>query len=375
MEKLLKRKDLQLVGATLVGALASKVMHLEFVIAILVAVIIIVLLSGTKLKRWFKRAIGIIAIILVMVCAILFHSNFCNEKEEASNEIAQEVIVEEEPEVEDQPEEKAETTEVESQSSSRRPYITDAERKAAIDMEVTYGGEKNTEDEAVKEQVNEVVVGNTTTEFTAESSEEQEDYKEEIEEAIEEGKDVNVENDGETTSIVDTATEEEKEEINNSNGSTDANWEDLLNSSNVTVQKPAEDNKVEAPVAEDNKVEDNKVEMPVKEDNKVEDNKAEMPVEEDNKVETPVEDETEVVEQIKVNAIDGYETVVGSTIQFDIEGATEDLTIEGLDGIDYTLNGNILNISVGNEATVLTVNISDSNSNVMFDITVNGIIG
>ena len=370
MEKLLKRKDLQLVGATLVGALASKVMHLEFVIAILVAVIIIVLLSGTKLKRWFKRAIGIIAIILVMVCAILFHSNFCNEKEEASNEIAQEVIVEEEPEVEDQPEEKAETTEVESQSSSRRPYITDAERKAAIDMEVTYGGEKNTEDEAVKEQVNEVVVGNTTTEFTAESSEEQEDYKEEIEEAIEEGKDVNVENDGETTSIVDTATEEEKEEINNSNGSTDANWEDLLNSSNVTVQKPAEDNKVEnnkveTPVEEDNKVENNKVEATVEEDNKVE----------DNKVETPVEEETEVVEQIKVNAIDGYETVVGSTIQFEIEGATEDLTIEGLDGIDYTLNGNILNISVGNEATVLTVNISDSNSNVMFDITVNGIIG
>lgn len=252
-------------------------------------------------------------------------------------------------------------------------------------MEVTYGGEKNTEDEAVKEQANEVVVGNTTTEFTAENSEEQEEYQQEINQAIEEGKDVNVENDGETTSIVDEATEEEKEEVNNSNGSTDANWEDLLNSSSVTVQKPVEDNKVEnnkveTPVEEDNKAEDNKVEAPVEEDNKVEDNKVEMPVEEDNKVEnnkveTPVEEETEVVEQIKVNAIDGYETVVGSTIQFEIEGATEDLTIEGLDGIDYTLNGNILNISVGNEATVLTVNISNSNSNVMFDITVNGIIG
>ncbi len=92
------------------------------------------------------------------------------------------------------------------------------------------------------------------------------------------------------------------------------------------------------------------------------------------KTETPVvEEKVEVksVEAVKVTAIDGYNATVGSTIQFKVSG--DDVKIDGLDGINYTFNNGILSVNTGSEATVLTVEASNSVNTVSFDITINGI--
>ena len=125
------------------------------------------------------------------------------------------------------------------------------------------------------------------------------------------------------------------------------------------------ENKVEAPAKEDSKVE-NKVEAPAKEDSKVE-NKVEAPAKEDNKVENKVE-------ALSVKAVDGYSTYINSSIQFRITG--EDVVIEGLEGIEHSFVNGVLTVNTPSEATVIPVQISNSNGNSMtFSIVVNGIIG
>ena len=242
-------------------------------------------------------------------------------------------------------------------------------------MVATYGG-KATTDEAVKSG-EEVVVGNTTTDFS-ENSKEQEEYTKEAEEAENEGKEVEVGKDEETFIIEEPATTEEKEEINNSNGSTDANWEDLLNSSNVTVQEDKNDIAVEED-KNDATVEEDKNDTAVEEDKNdtaVEEDKNDATVEEDKNDATVEEDKnntTEKVKPVKVNPVDGYTATIGSTIQFNVEG--DDLLIEGLEGYNYSINNGVLSIDTGDEATVLTVCISNSVNEITFDININGIIG
>ena len=225
-------------------------------------------------------------------------------------------------------------------------------------MTTTYGGGKSTSKDMTT--ATEKVVGNTTTDFSAEDSKEHQEYTEEASEAENEGKEVEVGKDEETFIIEEPATTEEKEEINNSNGSTDANWEDLLNSSNVTVQEDKNDIAVE----ED------------KNDATVEEDKNDTAVEEDKNDATVEEDKnntTEKVKPVKVNPVDGYTATIGSTIQFNVEG--DDLLIEGLEGYNYSINNGVLSIDTGDEATVLTVCISNSVNEITFDININGIIG
>ncbi len=242
-------------------------------------------------------------------------------------------------------------------------------------MVATYGG-KATTDEAVKSG-EEVVVGNTTTDFS-ENSKEQEEYTKEAEEAENEGKEVEVGKDEETFIIEEPATTEEKEEINNSNGSTDANWEDLLNSSNVTVQEDKNDIAVEED-KNDATVEEDKNDTAVEEDKNdtaVEEDKNDATVEEDKNDATVEEDKNDAIEKVKpvkVNPVDGYTATIGSTIQFNVEG--DDLLIEGLEGYNYSINNGVLSIDTGDEATVLTVCISNSVNEITFDININGIIG
>lgn len=97
---------------------------------------------------------------------------------------------------------------------------------------------------------------------------------------------------------------------------------------------------------------------------KVEEVKNETPIVKEEKV------EVKSVEAVKVTAIDGYNATVGSTIQFKISG--DDVKIDGLDGINYSFNNGILSVNTGNEATVLTVEASNSVNTVSFDITING---
>lgn len=101
--------------------------------------------------------------------------------------------------------------------------------------------------------------------------------------------------------------------------------------------------------------------------------KVEEAVEVKNETQPVVEEKVEVksVEAVKVTAIDGYNATVGSTIQFKVSG--DDVKIDGLDGINYTFNNGILSVNTGSEATVLTVEASNSVNTVSFDITINGI--
>ena len=266
-------------------------------------------------------------------------------------------------------------------------YLSSAERKDLIDIETTYGdGKNNSKDQTSKE---EKVVGSDNIEYKQEAGKETQEYKQEAEEAKKdpEKEVTTVENpdDPENPTFIITGnhTEEEKAENNNENGSTesDTSWKDMLESENVTVVKPVkEDNKVEdkveAPAKEDNKTEE-KAEAPAKEDNKVE-NKVEAPAKEDNKVEDKVEapaKEDNKVETLKVTAVDGYSTFIKSSIQFRISGG-DDITIEGLDGIDYSYTNGVLTVNTPSEATVIPVCVSNAAGNsVTFTITVNGIIG
>lgn len=107
MKKMLegKNKNLPLVGAALVGAVASKVMHLEAIIAAIVIVLILVSFKDTKLKKWVVRFIKTILIVVIVMTALVWHNIFCNTKEETNNELAQQdVVTDEQPVVEDQPE-------------------------------------------------------------------------------------------------------------------------------------------------------------------------------------------------------------------------------------------------------------------------------
>lgn len=97
-------------------------------------------------------------------------------------------------------------------------------------------------------------------------------------------------------------------------------------------------------------------------------------VEENNTKNVEVVETVEVksVESVKVSAIDGYTGTVGSTMQFRISG--DDVRIDGLDGIEHTFSNGVLSINTGSEATVLTVEASNSVNTVAFDITINGIV-
>ncbi len=83
--------------------------------------------------------------------------------------------------------------------------------------------------------------------------------------------------------------------------------------------------------------------------------------------------EIEEVKDLEVKALDGYETIIGSQVQFEI--SDENATIDGLDGIDFDFSNGILTVNVGEEATTLTVDVISGSQIVTFDINVNGIIG
>ena len=98
-------------------------------------------------------------------------------------------------------------------------------------------------------------------------------------------------------------------------------------------------------------------------------------IEENNTKDEVVEEKPELKPEEKavtVEAIDGFTGNVNSTLQFKIEGTN--VKIDGLDGIEYTFSNGILNISTGNETTVLTVEVSNSINTVTFDVIVNGVV-
>ena len=239
-------------------------------------------------------------------------------------------------------------------------------------MTTTYGG-KATTDEAVKSG-EEVVVGNTTTDF-AEDSKEHQEYKAEIEDAKDEGKDVEIGKDGDTGIIEDIPTEEEKEESSNTEGSIldDDKLSQMLPEKEEDSTNSIIDNTIEE-VEEDstNDIIDNTIEE-VEEDSTddIVDNAAEE-VEEDS-TNNIVDNTTEEIEKLSVTPIDSNSTTVGSDIQFRVTG--EEVTFNGLEGFNYNYSNGILTIKTGSEATILTVEAVDARGEtILFDININGIV-
>lgn len=166
------------------------------------------------------------------------------------------------------------------------------------------------------------------------------------------------ESDEELAKLFETVKEEVKEEVKEDNNKAEV-----------------EETKVEEPKAEEvEEVVETKstvveVEETMEINNEAKGNVVVEEVKEDNTKNEVVE--TKSVEEVKVVAIDGYTATVGSTVQFKVSG--DDVKIDGLDGIDYTFNNGVLSINTGSEATVLTVEASNSVNTVSFDITINGI--
>lgn len=232
-------------------------------------------------------------------------------------------------------------------------------------MVATYGGKATTE---------EVVVGNTTTDF-AEDSKEHQEYKAEIEDAKDEGKDVEIGKDGDTGIIEDIPTEEEKEESSNTEGSIldDDKLSQMLPEKEEDSTNSIIDNTIEE-VEEDstNDIIDNTIEE-VEEDSTddIVDNAAEE-VEEDS-TNNIVDNTTEEIEKLSVTPIDSNSTTVGSDIQFRVTG--EEVTFNGLEGFNYNYSNGILTIKTGSEATILTVEAVDAKGEtILFDININGIV-
>ena len=231
-------------------------------------------------------------------------------------------------------------------------------------MVATYGG-KATTDEAVKSG-EEVVVGNTTTDFS-ENSKEQEEYTKEAEEAENEGKEVEVGKDEETFIIEEPATTEEKEESSNTEGS-------VLDDDKLSQMLPEkiEDNKENTTETEDIKEDATETED-IKEDaTETEDIKEDTAETEDIKEDTAVVEDNKV-EKLTVTALDGNETIVNSTVQYKVTG--ENVVFNGLEGYNYSFSNGILSIETGSEATILTVEAVDATGAILFDININGIVG
>ena len=353
--------------ALIMGTVGGLLAHPEVVIAAAISFSIIVLLKMDNRKRC-----GVIKAILVAITilvAIIFHIFYCKHQKEDVNENLSDEITQQDDNTENTTEadntstvNTENTTPVSTKSSGRRPNITDEERAKSQDLNPIYGGG---EGDNANKNGGAVAVDNSISTMEGQDGEESVEYQEEAKNAEEE-EDIKVEQNNDSSyTLDDNTSEEEKAEVNNNEGSTDAgdentSWSDIGNGENVTAYEPV---KVEEDTAEDNK-EDTTV---------VEDNKEDTTVVEDNKEDTTVDNTTEKVKPVKVNSVDGYTATIGSTIQFNVEG--DDLLIEGLEGYNYSINNGVLSIDTGDEATVLTVCISNSVNEVTFDININGIIG
>ena len=387
------------VGASLGTALGMLLLpHAEVVIA-LVLILGVMFLKLDKRKR--SVLIKTFLIVAIVVIAIVFHIFYCNKKEDVNNTLPEETTQQDTtstdntaPVVNTAPVSTETTTSVNNtvNTNTRRQNITDYERAKSQDLNPIYGGGEG--DNANKNGGKQNVDNAISPEMVGQDGEESKGYKEEAVKADKE-EDIKAEQNQDNSFTIDADnTKEEEAEAGNVNGSTEAgddestSWGDIANGDDATNYEPVkveddkvEDNKVEDNKVEDDKVEDNKVEDDKVEDDKVEDNKVEDDKVEDDKVEDDkVEDdkvEDDKVEDnkekaVKVVAIDGYETTVNSQIQFKITG--DNVKFDGLQGIDYDFDGEILTISVGGEATILTIEASNSTSSTTFDVVVNGII-
>lgn len=333
----------------------------------------------------------------------IFHKNFCHKAEEAVDNGVVETVVEnipEEPTVEEIPEAKVEE-EIETSSKTKKSTgknygsvknpvdkITDVTHKSSTEkpvVETTAGDvpadikvvDNSKEEEDTKKAVEEAEKnGDKVTEMENgiiaieknEEKSEAEDKKDLEKVDIEDEK-------SKAEEIPSSEKEEVVEEVKDNNecieGTTDDELDNMLDSTTKTeeVKNETTEEKTEEPATGKTEVTDLTIteekEQPVVPVKPVE-------KEEQQEVKPEVVEPVKEVKAVNVTAIDGYTTTVGSSVQFKIDG--DDIKIEGLDGINYSFNGSVLTVNVGEEATVLSVCVSNSVNAVNFDIVVNGVL-
>lgn len=394
MEKTAKKDIAKMATGAIAGVTAVELATLDcmvFTVCIIVAIMIATFVAVSKLNGETFTKRGKIAIVLVIFALIgigTYHKYFCHQEEvQPEVNVQQEETVEESEESEEPAEESVEPAE--ATSSVERPargYCPEDEK-----LEVT---EENSKTPAKAE----TTVADTTAEIKVEdNSKELADTEKAVEEAKENGDKVDtIETpNGDITVITkDQEVEEEKDETQKVEIDTDS-AEDLVNegeepSINVETET-TEDTKDDVVSADDEDL-DNMFEatettevvttpadgeVTVEEvteannsNNVVTD--VEEPAEELPEVEEPVV-EKPALEEVSVEAIDGYTAYVNSQLQFRVSG--DDVVINGLDGMDYSFDGEILTINTGADATVLTVEVSNAISSQTFDVNINGIVG
>ena len=331
------------------------------------ALIMFALSAKLNGKKFTKRGIVTILVALSVLVSIgTYHRFFCHNKAEEEKPV--EAVVETIDDTEEKTEEVVEEAKEEPKANEKA-----VERGACPQEEkisTTYVATKDIQPivETTKPENNEVTI----------KVEDDKKQDEKITEDIENGKEVTELEDGIVATTEEDTTEEEdltvKEGvvvIDSEESKEEETTEDTTNETTEEVVEASEDDL------------ENLVDMTTEETTKevvteevVEEETANGEVEiSDITEETLPEKITEEKEEeraVSVTAIDGYTANINSTVQFKIEG--DNVTIEGLDGIDYTFSNGFLNINTGAEATVLTVEVSNSVNSVSFDIVVNGVV-
>lgn len=314
------------------------------------------------------------AIVVVILMGIgIYHKNFCHRVEEAVDNGVVETV--EEQEAEEEP--KAELEETETSSKAKSVAAT------------KYGTVKNPTDKiqnvsfesATKPASTEATAGDVPAEIVIEdNSKEEADTEKAVEEAKENGDTVTELEDGiiAISKNEETKEDDSKEDLEKKDIEEEKESAEEVPSNTEEVVEEIENNTdcIEDTTSEDL---DSMLESTTKEEEAAqgETKIADLTIIE-NKVQPVVPQEVKPVEKVEevkavsVTAIDGYTTTVGSSVQFRVEG--DNVTVDGLDGISYSLNNGILTINVGSEATVLSVEVSNSVNAVAFDVVVNGVL-
>lgn len=370
---------LSFISANVVTFICSAFVSNAVGLLILLQVLLVgFLVIYSKALNFFAKVLAAIIMLVILVTLFVCNKNKDNEPEEYADIPTQQQDVQQDPQ-EEQPqleEEKQEDNQAENQTTAvaktyttkssytRRNYGTSPQNVTDKITSVSYGGGTTTHN-SMSSGIVAPTVGGNTTDFTGQATQPSDPIDTT-------GKDVTEENEG-VDSVTDTATDEEKNDVNNNNGATDGNWEEMLppKDETITDEKPNEDNNsdnnTQTPPVEDDNTQTDGTDTGNKEDQKDE-TTTQKPVEkptdtpskeEDSKDETPVKDETPK-EDVKISSMVGSTAYAGDTIQFKITGDVKN--IEGLDGLSYTFKNGVLTINTAkDEATVITPKVIGEN--------------
>ena len=333
------------------------------------ALIIFILSSKLNGKKFTKRGIVTILVALSVLVSIgTYHRFFCHNKAEEEKPV--EAVVETIDDTEEKTEEVVEEAKEEPKANEKA-----VERGACPQEEkisTTYVATKDIQPivETTKPENNEVTI----------KVEDDKKQDEKITEDIENGKEVTELENGIVATTEEDTTEEEdltvKEGvvvIDSEESKEEETTEDTTNETTEEVVEASEDdleNLVD--ITENEEIVEGVVTEEVVEEEETANGEVEISDITEETLPEKITEEKEEERAVSVTAIDGYTANINSTVQFKIEG--DNVTIEGLDGIDYTFSNGFLNINTGAEATVLTVEVSNSVNSVSFDIVVNGVV-